>query len=771
MKKLVITILITLLVITVLTPQAQTQKEKFRDDQVSKEIVTIKLPKKLAIPENQTFQQQARYRNSYIFVESFEDDKFSSAFHKKKGILWQLQKGKAKNGEGMAVFKESLVGLSEQDIAEDVNNWLIVGPFDLSSPREADFNFYIQLGEARTNQSASLAVLVSVDGSAFYGYKFGGTTLDWFYRNLDLTQVPYLGNVCGKSSVWFAFVPGHTPLFPGGKIALDYLRLLTYHPGLPARFKIPKKPINELRKAPNFYHVLTEWYSPVVVQELDCTEYGDYITRINYDADYIGNNNWDNLGYPTKALPLPAYVYCSVIETETHYFICYALFHPADDFHCHTFPHENDLEGIIMCVLKDGSTYGQLRMVQLQAHYDFYQYIAPGATGIYDSNEDIDGLISFDDTFPGVHPIVYVEGGGHGIRHKVTLVMNGPYVSYYYIGIAQDPDIVGRSHCGYDLLSVFAEIWGQRANCCGSGHLFDNWGSYQGRRLMLPELGRKFDGDDSNPIQGPDAASPPWNWADNDDDPPWKAGDWFIDSAWYHDWQFRWDEEFAIDYIVHPFMNPVNYGDVSDDGNNTTYDASLILRYVVGLIELSPDEKNAADVTGDDTVSALDAAMILQYTVGLITGFPVDSPSVAPALNLPNETKLLTKAIEQLDTIYLTKEEKQVLEQLKNLLFSQLIPRHTALLQNFPNPFNPETWIPFQLATNTPVTIHIYNVNGQLVRTISLGYKNAGIYVTKDKAAYWNGRNNMGERVSSGTYFVTLQTGKKIITRRMSIIK
>ena len=216
---------------------------------------------------------------------------------------------------------------------------------------------------------------------------------------------------------------------------------------------------------------------------------------------------------------------------------------------------------------------------------------------------------------------------------------------------------------------------------------------------------------------------------------------------------------------------PINYGDISGDGNITAYDASLALQYVIGLIELSPDEQDAADVTGDDIVSALDAAMILQYTVGLIANFPVDSAPVAPALNLPNETKLLAKAIEQLETIYLAQEQKQVLEQLKNLVFSQLIPKHTALFQNYPNPFNPETWIPFQIATDTPVTIHIYNAKGQLIRIISLGYKNAGIYVTKDKAAYWNGRNNMGERVSSGIYFVTLRTGKEIITRKMYIVK
>jgi hypothetical protein len=145
---------------------------------------------------------------------------------------------------------------------------------------------------------------------------------------------------------------------------------------------------------------LVKHYSPVIVQGVVCTEYGDYITRIDYDGDYIGNNNWDNLGHPGKARQLPAYVYYSVIETLTHYFICYALFHPADDFHCHIASHENDLEGIISCVYKDRTPFGKLRMIQLQAHNDFYQYKAPGASGIEDREEDIDGTIELDYTYP-----------------------------------------------------------------------------------------------------------------------------------------------------------------------------------------------------------------------------------------------------------------------------------------------------------------------------------------------------------------------------------
>jgi len=99
------------------------------------------------------------------------------------------------------------------------------------------------------------------------------------------------------------------------------------------------------------------------------------------------------------------------------------------------------------------------------------------------------------------------------------------------------------------------------------------------------------------------------------------------------------------------------------------------------------------------------------------------------------------------------------------------LPKKSALLPNYPNPFNPETWIPFQLATDSPVIVSIYNANGYLIRTISLGNRHAGIYVTKDKAAYWDGTDNLGEKVSSGVYYYTLQAGEFRATQKMVIVK
>ena len=98
-------------------------------------------------------------------------------------------------------------------------------------------------------------------------------------------------------------------------------------------------------------------------------------------------------------------------------------------------------------------------------------------------------------------------------------------------------------------------------------------------------------------------------------------------------------------------------------------------------------------------------------------------------------------------------------------------PAETILGQNFPNPFNPETWIPYQLEKSADVSLQIYDTSGGIVRTIDLGFKSQGFYMTRSTAAYWDGRNNMGEQVASGVYFYSLQTPDFSATRKMLILK
>ena len=113
---------------------------------------------------------------------------------------------------------------------------------------------------------------------------------------------------------------------------------------------------------------------------------------------------------------------------------------------------------------------------------------------------------------------------------------------------------------------------------------------------------------------------------------------------------------------------------------------------------------------------------------------------------------------------------KQGIEFLENLLAS-LIPKETALLRNYPNPFNPETWIPYQLAESANVILMVYDMNGRLIRRLALGYQAAGMYRSRSRAAYWEGRNQLGESVASGLYFYTLTAGEFTATRRMLILK
>ena len=97
--------------------------------------------------------------------------------------------------------------------------------------------------------------------------------------------------------------------------------------------------------------------------------------------------------------------------------------------------------------------------------------------------------------------------------------------------------------------------------------------------------------------------------------------------------------------------------------------------------------------------------------------------------------------------------------------------KRTALLQNFPNPFNPETWLPYTLGDDTDVNVRIYDVEGKLVRNLDIGYQRSGRYLSREKAIYWDGRDQLGESVSSGIYFYTLKADAFSDTRRMVILK
>ena len=92
-------------------------------------------------------------------------------------------------------------------------------------------------------------------------------------------------------------------------------------------------------------------------------------------------------------------------------------------------------------------------------------------------------------------------------------------------------------------------------------------------------------------------------------------------------------------------------------------------------------------------------------------------------------------------------------------------------MQNFPNPFNPETWIPYQLKEDAEVTIWILNAKGKIIRKLDLGQKPAGIYVNQEMAAYWDGKDSQGTPVASGVYFYSIKAGSLNDVKKMIVVK
>ena len=126
--------------------------------------------------------------------------------------------------------------------------------------------------------------------------------------------------------------------------------------------------------------------------------------------------------------------------------------------------------------------------------------------------------------------------------------------------------------------------------------------------------------------------------------------------------------------------------------------------------------------------------------------------------------------VQSLQYTVTAEDVKRSLIQLPELVTYE-IPSETQLLRNYPNPFNPETWIPYRLAEDAFVTLIIYDQTGHVVRTLDVGHQVAAVYESRSKAVYWDGRNNVGERVASGVYFYHLSAGDFSATRKMLILK
>ena len=200
--------------------------------------------------------------------------------------------------------------------------------------------------------------------------------------------------------------------------------------------------------------------------------------------------------------------------------------------------------------------------------------------------------------------------------------------------------------------------------------------------------------------------------------------------------------------------------DVNGDGVVSIQDLILV------ALSFGKTGDHPSDVNGDGSVDIKDLILI----AGVL-----DAGAAAPSL-YPESLEILTPADLQL---YLFQAHHLALKDATSQrgirfleqLLTVLTPKETALLANYPNPFNPETWIPYQLAKPADVTLTIYGIDGQVVRQLALGHQPAGVYQNRSRAAYWDGRNAVGEPVASGVYFYTLTAGDFTATRKMLIRK
>ena len=201
--------------------------------------------------------------------------------------------------------------------------------------------------------------------------------------------------------------------------------------------------------------------------------------------------------------------------------------------------------------------------------------------------------------------------------------------------------------------------------------------------------------------------------------------------------------------------------DVNQDGNVNKTDLLLVATNIGADTPTTP----RADVNADGQVNVVDLQLVIDN---------LDDKTTAEAPTLGN--KALTAFNAESLYVELNRVGTDALEfseaiALLQQLLANIRPQKTVLLANYPNPFNPETWIPYHLATDTHVEIHIYDTRGSLVRSLELGHQAAGIYTGRGRAAYWDGRNDVGERVASDIYFYQLKADDLSYLRKMVILK
>ncbi len=265
--------------------------------------------------------------------------------------------------------------------------------------------------------------------------------------------------------------------------------------------------------APSRAELALRW-APIHYQDVDQTGShalggkADFITRYDFDGNLNGRDNWDNAGRNTSAA-----AYYSVLETSTHWYLTYFFFHPRDwiDHPFFETEHENDGEGILEIVEKDGSPYGVLKGAVTVAHSDFFSYV-PAGSNWTNGSETIDGTLQLasspHDSFQ--HPVTAQEARGHGLKARPQYDIVGDGVVYYpSASVAEAPAGPDDRDVRYQLIDVFASggMWAQRDNA----NLFAGLGTFAGDTSGGCGTGAYGCGTNS--------ANAPWGWDDGNDVP------------------------------------------------------------------------------------------------------------------------------------------------------------------------------------------------------------------------------------------------------------
>jgi hypothetical protein len=276
-------------------------------------------------------------------------------------------------------------------------------------------------------------------------------------------------------------------------------------------------------------------YAPVIYQDTDDTNAeADYITNFDYDGNWVADDNWDN--FDQNRRHLIAYVYYSVIQTADYSFIVYAFFHPRDWSEL-LGQHENDMEGILAIVERDGSEFGQLIGLITVAHYDFFSY-TPVGSPLGRGEESIDGTLTLDALDDGsTHPRISIEAKGHGVKawpytgsFDGDLIVYEPDLSEPYEGRlppSGDPD----DGVQYALVDIGRFFWfvqmGEAFLDRDDAKTFAEWGTLKGNCAFLDLT-----------CSG-NQANLPWKWDDHGSDADSVPGGLLgLDPAWISDVYF-----------------------------------------------------------------------------------------------------------------------------------------------------------------------------------------------------------------------------------------